>query len=420
MGHCHTTVYTASILAMHRLHLAVTSSGPARAKGSSRASLVLLSLGFALLVTGCNQTLGFDNTKLKNLESQVTTMKGQVEASSQKIETIHNEIDQKYDQLVTAQDKQKSDAAGFVYAAKEANAKQPADAPATQAVAKNLAAAQSVVGMPGVTAIPALDAMVANQVSAAPESRADGDAALKQLLEAAGKTQQEITGLKTEVGTLHANLNDANTGRHQLQTQLDQTREQYGNELKTAAGHLRDALAEADNNQELKRQLIRYLIIGGILVALGGAAAFRFYPPIVMPLGAASAGLFGLATVVAVLRWWQIIVALCIIGVALAIAAYIRYRRVSRIADNSIGAIEQMKNAARDGDTTAASAYARLRQDLEDWFGKAGHDLHEEIHDRLVGLNVLGNSVKPMPAAPNPAPPAAPAAVTPPPSPPSP
>jgi hypothetical protein len=147
-------------------------------------------------------------------------------------------------------------------------------------------------------------------------------------------------------------------------------------------------------NHDLKRLLLIFLAIAGIACIILGALAFRFYMPMSIPLGIAGAAFLSAAVVIMYIQAWMV---MCLLGVGVAsvgLALWIRYQRTRQIADYSTGAIQQLRNDAQDGDATAQTAYDRLKPELVDWFGEKGHRLHDEIKQRLVRLNVIGNNNK--------------------------
>jgi hypothetical protein len=346
----------------------------------------------ALLFSGCE----LDNTTPK-LTKDITALGDTLKATQQKIDDaskhiadIDTSIKATQKERIDALEQQKLQAAEFVFGANQANTTNTTPNLYTHHVGTELLRAATILGMPTQQSV--LDA---NRRLELLLSQKEQDLALLKATYA--EKDKTIATLQVSVETNKTALTKLDQEREQTVTERDglrATKDKLSTERDDKEKQLiakeQAARHRAEDNRALKKQMMVYLTIAGVIASLGAAAAFRFYPPVVLPLGVAAAGFFTAAYLVTQITKWELLGILAVAGGAVAIAAYIKHRRTAQIGDNSIGATQELKNRAADGDPAALAAYGELRKHLVDWFGESGHGLEDEIQSRLRSLNLIG------------------------------
>lgn len=189
---------------------------------------------------------------------------------------------------------------------------------------------------------------------------------------------------------MQTSLQTAEDARNQAQTTLAQ---------KIAAENQRLA-----SDQALKKKLMFYLVAAGFLAGVAAAVAFRVYPPIGLHLALASGGFFLAAYMVAEVRPWMVFLVVGLSIAAIVWAFVVRHRRLSSIANSALGAIQQLKIRAQQGDAVAVQAYRTMEADLKNHFGAQVGSLEAEARQRLAKLPWVPSSppIREASAAPDP------------------
>ena len=308
----------------------------------------LLAGLLALLLAGCET----DNTPqlsrdITALGTKIDDTQKKIDASNQHIESIDTRIKTTQQERIDALEQQKQQAAEFVYGANQANTTNTAPNLYTHHVGNELIRASSILGMPTQQSI--LDAnrrleqllsQKEQDLAALKAEYAEKDKSIASLQGALATNKTALTQLDQEHQQTVAERNTLQVSKGEISAALDQKQKQL---IATQQGDLR----RADDAKALKKQLMVYL-------------------------------------------------ALAATGAAIGVAAYIKYRRTAEIGDNAIGAAQDLKNRASDGDQDALAAYGELRTHLVDWFGESGHDLEDELQSHLRSMNLIGK--QPMPS----------------------
>ena len=351
----------------------------------------------ALLLSGCN----LDNMTPK-LTNDITELGKAIKATDQKIADTTQKITDVDRQIKATQqgtidklEEQKRQASEFVFGANLANGTNTAPNLYTRHIGTELFHAATILGAPTqqsvIDANHRLELLLSQKEQDLAELKVRYSEKEKQIAD----TQTALATNKTALDTLNKDHDSLVGERDKYSQSSSSLKDQRDEKEKQLIGKQQDDLRHAEDVKALKKQLVAYLTIAGIVAALGGAVAFRFYPPVVLPLGIASAVLFTAAYLVTQITKWELLGILALAGGALAIAAYIKYRRTAQIADNSIGATQELKNRAIDGDPAALKAYGEMRKHLVDWFGESGHDLEAELQSHLRRLNLIGKVPQP-------------------------
>jgi len=353
-----------------------------------------LAVIFILIVAGCNTvpSVTQQTKNEKQNEQAVDTAKDSLDKVTNQINELKTTIIDNNKATIDALKGQKDAASGSVYAAKAANNENPAKNKFTAAVTAELGLAEAALGGPSSGTLAEANKTLQLLLSESQAQRDQAQALLEAKKEELGRLQNKVTEAEAKSEKAGIDLTHAQDSAKVAGDNLNKAEEKFRRDEHDWAEKWKGAYAKLDADQKLRSQLEFYFYLACIATAIGAVAAFRFYPPVCIPLGLASVGFFFAAFLVATLPLWGIL--LILLGVALAFvwAFYIKHQRLAAIADNAIGAIGELKNRASDGDPDSLSAYAELRKHLVDWFGERGHALESELEGRLRKLNLIGQT----------------------------
>ena len=376
-----------------------------------------------LLLAGCD-TVPSKNPprELVNDQKEIDANKAQLQQIADQINGLKTQIVDANKVTIDALKSQKDVAAGKVYAAQQANTQNPAPNEFTAAVASELGVAQVALGGPGSASLEKANNELKGLLGKSQLERDQAKADLENQKQELVKIQDKLTTSEQKAAAAGTDLIHAQDNATVVQGKLVESEDKYRKAAVEWGNKWKDAYAKLEANQKLRGQLEFYFYLACAATAIGAVLAFRFYPPVCLPLLAAAGGFFVAAYLVATLPFWVELLILLGVAAAFVWAFYIKHQRLAQIADNAIGATQELKNSAIDGDPNALAAYAELRKHLVDWFGERGHDLESELENRLQKLNLIGKTPQPSllpriralrrqtaPAATPPAPPAAPA-----------
>jgi hypothetical protein len=342
-----------------------------------------------LLLTGCESWPLYSNRQIKVVDENIAKLGGHIDDTNKKLGSIQDDMD-KVQKAVAENSSQRSQgAADTVFVAAEGNRANPQGNRHTLFVDKELFAAAAFLPGPSPKAMLDSQQLVPLIPSDKPEDIALLRARLNEKLEEADRLHKTNEVLLLNYGQLQEKQHQAETERDSLQEQRDslhKEKEGIQNQLLAKAQQLTDRLKR---NDALRGRIVWMLTLAAILAGGGAAVTLRFYPPLTIPLAIAAAGFGFGAYLVSIFSPWMGFFVAAAGGAAVCVAVYIKHHRLAQIADNSIGAIQEMKNQAEDGDQKAKDAYAALRPHLVEWFGGETHPLHSEIKDRLRKLNQI-------------------------------
>lgn len=351
---------------------------------------VLLCAALLALV-GCDKTSGpaQDNKQVTELGNKIESAKAEIAAARQSIDGLKTDLSNKLTGEIKTLQEQKQSAANFVFAAQVANNHADPKNLYVAAVQDELVTAQSFLPGPTSQAMQDANTRLKLRLDQTEQSRAELQRLYEEAKQQAKAKDEKLKTYEKQVEDLTGKIGEAQGKVSAKQEEIIKNEDLRFTAEQKALAKEQELRKKAEDDKALREMLVRYLVIAGILVGIGAALALRFYPSVVLPLAAASAGLLIGAYIITSVPWWVFFLVLAGVAVALVLAGYIKHRRVAQIADNSIGAIEQMKNAGKDGDVAAQQAAARLKKELEDWFGQKGHELDEELQNRLRKLNQI-------------------------------
>ncbi len=154
-----------------------------------------------------------------------------------------------------------------------------------------------------------------------------------------------------------------------------------------AAAQAAAKAADAAAAERSSRIAILLWVFGGLgaLCVLLGALAMAFWPLLSVPLFTAGGLCTALAVFAASAPEWVLWSGSAGVLALVGVAAWLKYGRTRAVADNAIGAIQQLKDRP---DEPAKAAYGELRKELTDWFGGKNHPLEAEIERRLRQMNL--------------------------------
>lgn len=382
------------------------------------ASLAIL-VG-AVLVTSCQTVVRPpENHAIASLTERIDKLESGIQGSNSKIETVQTSLETNNRQTIATLEQQRQQAADAVYAAAQANQQNPQKNAYTDTVAEALQIAAANLG--------GSDAQGMQNAATQLKLRlADTKSDLAQLqtmhtaqLEAAADLQKQLAQEQKTRSDTETQLAQAEDTRNQLQTNLQAAEDARSQAQTTLAGKLEAEKQRLASVAALKRKLMFYLAIAGLLAGLASAAAFKLYPPIGLHLALASGGFFLAAYLVAEVPPWLVLLVVALSVAAIVWAFFVRHHRLSGIANSALGAIQQLKIRAEQGDAVARQAFEKLETDLKNHFGAQAGSLEAEARQRLASIPWLpSHSIAPAPApAPaattTPAPVAAPVSATP-------
>lgn len=349
--------------------------------------LVVASLAVAAF-TGCQSGLSVapQTNEISSLTQRISALEAGVQGSSSKIETVQSSIDSNYKQTVATLQQQRQQAADAVYAAAQANQQNPQKNPYTEAVTESLQIAAANLGGSDAQGMENAQTALKLQLTGTKASLAALQAMYDSQLKAATDLQNQLGQEKQHRSDSEAKLAQLENQRNQLQTNLDASEDKRNQAQTTLAQKLETENQRLANDQALKKKLMFYLTIAGFLTGVGAALAFRIYPPIGLHLGLASGAFFLAAYLVSQVQPWMVFLVVGLGIAAIVWAVFIRHHRLSAIADSALGAIQQLKVRAAQGDQVAQQAYAQIEADLKNHFGSVVNSLESEAKQRLAKI----------------------------------
>lgn len=349
---------------------------------------LLVGVGLALLAAGCQTALPLapQTSEITSLTHRISQLESGIQGSSTKIDTVQSSIDANYKQTIATLAQQRQQAADAVYAASQANQQNPAKNAYTATVADALQVAAANLGGSDAQGMQNAATQLKLQLAGSKSDLAQ----LQTMHDAQLKT---ATGLQTQLGqeqavrsAAQAQLAQLENARNDLQTKLQASEDQRNQAQTTLAQKLQAENQRLADNRALKSKLMFYLIAAGVLTALGAVAAFRIYPPIGLHLVLAAGGFFLAAYLVVEIQPWMVFLVVGLSLAALVWAVVVRHRRLSGIANSALGAIQQLRIRAEQGDPTARQAFVQLESDWKNHFGAQVGSLETEARARLAQI----------------------------------
>ncbi len=363
-----------------------------------RLAQIIIALAGLLLFAGCPSVVTKEDiAQLKSYDGKITKLGRDLEDKTLKLQQTSDKLLAKTEARLDNQEEVARHYTQFVFAARLAVDTDVQVDPRSLFIKDELN--RALAGLPQIdTDMRALaEQRLKNGLSTIAADRDRLKESYAQLEAKAKTLETEKTQLNATVNELYIEKGKLVGEQNRIHHEIKVAQDERNSTSRDIIIKQQEEIARQRDDDARKDMLARLLLLAGVLVGVGAAFSVQLYPPVTLPLGAASAGLIFAAWAVVTVPTWVLILILCACGLAIAAAIYIKFSRTRDIADNSIGAIEQLKNAARDGDDTARTAYDRLKHELHDWFGdNVNNPLHQEIHNRLKSLNLLGKVVKPL------------------------
>ncbi len=367
------------------------------------------------LLTGCQSSLlpaAPQTSEITALTQRITSLESGIQGSSTKIDTVQTSIDSNYKATISTLQQQRQQAADAVYAAAQANQQNPQQNAYTTTIAESLQIASANLGGSDAQGMQNAATQLKLQLAGTKSDLAQLQAMHDAQLKAAATLQSQLSQEQSTRAAAQTQLAQLENTRNQLQTSLQSAEDKRNQAQTTLSQKLEAENQSLANDAALKQKLMFWLVAAGALAGIAAAVAFHLYPPIGLHLGLASGGFFLAAYLVAIVQPWMV---LLVVGLSLAAiiwAVVIRHQRLSGIANSALGAIQQLKVRAAQGDAVAQQAYAQVESDLKNHFGAQIGSLEAEAKQRLDKLPWLPSS-NPVAAAPaiaaTPAAPVAPA-----------
>lgn len=371
-----------------------------------------------LLLAGCQTALppAPQTHDISALTQRIQQLESGIQGSNAKIDTVQTSLDANYQKTIATLQQQRQQAADAVYAATQANQQNPQKNAYVETVAEALQVAAANLGGSDAQGMRDASTQLKLQLAGTKASLAQLQVMHDAQLKAAADVQTQLAQEQANGSAVQQQLAQLQNSRNQLQSSL-QTAEDARNQAQTTLAQ--KLVAENDrlaSDAALKKRLMLYLVIAGALAGLAAAAAFRLYPPIGLHLALASGGFFLAAYLVATIEPWVVLLVVGLSCAAIIWAVAIRHRRLSSIANSALGAIQQLKIRAQQGDAVAQQAFATVEADLRSHFGAQIGSLEAEARQRLAKLPWVppaGVPATPPSSMPAPATPASPPNSTP-------
>lgn len=371
----------------------------------SRSSLLrafVTSAAALLLSAGCQTTLPTapQTHDISALTQRIQQLESGIQGSNSKIDTVQTSLDANYQKTIATLQQQRQQAADAVYAATQANQQNPQKNAYVEAVAESLQVAAANLGGSDAQGMRDAATQLKLQLAGTKASLAQLQGLHEAQLKSAADLQTQLAQEQANGATAQQQLAQLETSRNQLQTSL-QTAEDARNQAQTTLAQ--KLTAENDRlaaDAALKKKLMLYLVLAGALAGIASAVAFRLYPPIGIHLALASGGFFLAAYLVATIEPWVVFLIVGLSCAAIVWAVAIRHRRLSSIANSALGAIQQLKIRAQQGDAIAQQAYATVEADLRSHFGAQLGSLEAEARQRLSKLPWVPPASAPVSVAP--------------------
>ncbi len=363
---------------------------------------ICLLTGLATAVfTGCQSGLSVapQNHEISSLTQRIGALEAGIQGSSSKIETVQSSIDSDYKQTIATLQQQRQQAADAVYAASQANQQNPQKNAYTETVTESLQIAAANLGGSDAQGMQNAQTALKLELTGTKASLAQAQAMYDAQLKTAADLQNQLGQEQQTRAASESKLTTLENQRNQMQTNL-QTSEDARNQAQTTLAQKLEAENQRlANDQALKKKLVFYLSIAGVLTGVAAAVAFRFYPPIGLHLALASGAFFLAAYLVSLVQPWMVFLVVGLAIAAIVWAVVVRHHRLSAIADSALGAIQQLKIRAAHGDQVAQQAYAQIEADLKNHFGAVVGSLESEAKQRLEKIPWFAPStVVPTPA----------------------
>lgn len=396
----------------------------------SRSSLLRAFAASAitlLLLTGCQTALPTapQTHDISALTQRIQQLESGIQGSNSKIDTVQTSLDANYQKTIATLEQQRQQAADAVYAATQANQQNPQKNAYVEAVAESLQVAAANLGGSDAQGMRDASTQLKLQLAGTKASLTQLQGMHDAQLKAAAAVQTQLAQEQANGTAAQQQLAQLQNSRNQLQSSLETAEDARNQAQTTLAQKLVEENDRLASDAALKKKLMFYLVIAGALAGLAAAAAFRLYPPIGLHLALASGGFFLGAYLVATIEPWVVWLIIGLSCAAIVWAVAIRHRRLSSIANSALGAIQQLKIRAQQGDAIAQQAYATVEADLRSHFGAQIGSLETEARQRLdklpwvppASVSVPAPTATPSPATSTPAAPSVTPLSTPPPTP---
>lgn len=351
--------------------------------------------GFCIVLLGGCQTalpLAPQTSEIASLTQRIGQLESGIQGSSTKIDTVQTSIDANYKQTIATLQQQRQQAADAVYAATQANAQNNQQNAYTTAVAESLQIAAANLGGSDAQGMQNAATQLKLQLAGTKSDLAQLQVLHDSQLKSAADLQSQLAQEQQKGSSAQTQLQQLENARNQLQTKLQTTEDARSQAQTTLAQKLAAENQRLANDETLKKKLMFYLSIAGFLAGLAAALAFRLYPPIGLQLALAAGGFFLAAYLVAEVPPWVVLLLVALAIGALLWAFFIRHRRLSGIANSALGAIQQLKIRAEQGDAVAKQAWEKVDADLKTHFGAQVGALETEAKQRLAKIPWLSPS----------------------------
>ncbi len=345
-------------------------------------------LALLALLAGCQSALPIapQTSEISSLTQRINQLESGIQGSSSKIDTVQTSIAADYKQTIATLQQQRQQAADAVYAATQANQQNPQKNPYVESVADSLQIAAANLGGSDAQGMQNAATQLKLQVAGTKSDLAQLQAMHDAQLKTAADLQAQLTQEQQTRSAAQTQLAQLENTRSQLQSNLETAEDKRNQAQTTLAQKLEAENQRLADDQALKRKLMFYLVAAGALAGVAAAVAFRVYPPIGLHLALASGGFFLASYLVAEIQPWMVFLVVGLSVAAIIWAVVIRHRRLSGIANSALGAIQQLKIRATQGDAVAQQAYAKLEADLKNHLGAQVGSLESEARQRLAKL----------------------------------
>lgn len=373
----------------------------------SRAGGALCLLAFA----GCQNALPLapQNSEIASLTQRISSLESNITGSNTKIDSVQSSIDSNYQKTIATLQEQRQQAADAVYAAAQANQQNPQKNAYVASVAESLQIAAANLGGSDAQGMQNAATQLKLQLAGTKSDLAQLQTLHDAQLKAAADLQAQLAQEQQKGATAQTQLQQLENARNEMQTKLQTTEDARNQAQTTLAQKLEAENQRLANDAALKKKLMFYLSIAGFLAGVAAAVAFRLYPPIGLQLALASGGFFLAAYLVAEVPPWVVLLLVALAVGAIVWAFFIRHRRLSGIANSALGALQQLKIRAEQGDAIAKQAWEKVESDLKNHFGAQAGALEAEARQRLAKIPWLSGASTTTATSPAPAtnPPAA-------------
>ncbi|GDY14006.1 hypothetical protein LBMAG53_28840 [Planctomycetota bacterium] len=276
----------------------------------------------------------------------------------------------------------RQEAADHVHAATSANHLNPQQNRHVAVVGSELSLAQVNLPPPSAAGRQAAEDRLTKALSESESDRRQADDLYRQALTVADERDKRIKSLEDKHTAAQRQIAELIGERDQWRA--EQTRAAV--ERASAAERDKAAVAAKAAEQASRIESLVWMFgaTGTACVLLAGFSLL-IWPTLAIPLGAAGTICTMLAIFAASAPEWVLWSGSATVLALIGVTAWLKYVRTKAVADNAIGAIQQLKDRP---DLPAQAAWSELRKELVDWFGGKNHPLEAEIDRRLKQMNM--------------------------------